>query len=147
MIPMRPCRLNFNSICIYAHQVLPQLQDLFVANRKKGMKRRFRIRRCVELVRYGYTEGCIGCSAAEKGLTAVGHSEECRKRIKAKLLEDEASAGVSWQTGRGRGGRQPAVESSKAIEEDPESDSANVPLASREQRHRCATIKRACKAE
>ena len=120
---------------------------MFVANRKKGLKRRFRIRRRVELVRYGYTQGCLGCSAAETGLTAVGHSEECRERIKAKLLEDEASAGVSWQTGRGRGGRQPAVEPSKASEEDPESDLANVPLASRKQRHKCAIIKRACKAE
>ena len=148
MIPMRPCRSKFS--CVYVvHQVLPQLQDMFVPNRKKGLKRRFRIRRCVELVRYGYTEGCLGCSAAEKGLTAVAHSEKCRERIKARLLEDEVSASIIRKTreGRGRGGHQSDVDSSNAVRGNPESDSANVPLASRKRRRSCATIKRACRAE
>ena len=115
-----------------------------MANRKKGLKRRFQIRRCVELVRYGYTQGCPGCSAAEKGVTAVNHSEECRERIKAKLLEDEASVSVLRETceERGRGGRQPVVDSSHAAQGNPASDAVNVPLASRKRRHGCATKKR-----
>ena len=114
-----------------------------MANRKKGLKRRFRIRRAVELVRYGYTQGCLGCSAAETGLTAVGHSEECRERIKAKLLEDEASVSVLTKTRkeRGRGRRGPVVDSSNAVRGNLASDSASVPLASRKRRHRCVTKK------
>ena len=115
-----------------------------MANRKKGLKRRFQIRRCVELVRYGYTQGCPGCSAAEKGVAAVNHSEECRERIKAKLLEDEASVSVLRKTceERRRGGRQPVVDSSNAARGNPASDAVNAPLASRKRRHGCATKQR-----
>ena len=73
-------------------QVLAELQDEFVANRKKGLKRRFRIRRNVELRQYGLTEGCPGCEAAEKRTKAVGHTEVCRKRVEASMPAHERSA-------------------------------------------------------
>ena len=68
-------------------QVLAELQDEFVANRKKGLKRRFRIRRNVELRQYGLTDGCPGCEAAEKRAKAVGHTEVCRQRVQAMLAQ------------------------------------------------------------
>ncbi len=43
--------------------------------------RKVYIRRHAELQRYGYTEGCLGCTAAVVGTTSAGHNEECRKRI------------------------------------------------------------------
>ena len=73
-------------------QVQAELQDVFTKNRKKGLKRRARITRAVELQQYGYTEGCLGCDAAAKSAKAVGHSEACRKRIEAKMLGDEVAA-------------------------------------------------------
>ena len=73
-------------------QVLAELQDNFVANRKKGLKRRFWIRRNVELRQYGFTDGCPGCEAAEKRAKAVGHTEVCRKRVEAKMLAQETCA-------------------------------------------------------
>ena len=68
-----------------------------MANRKKGLKRRVWIRRNVDLRQYGFTDACLGCEAAAKGLKAVGHTEACRSRIEAKMLEDEASAARLWR--------------------------------------------------
>ena len=39
---------------------------------------RLHIRREVELVQHGYTDGCPGCDAAESGSEAVCHSEDCQ---------------------------------------------------------------------
>ena len=50
--------------------------------------RRFRIRK-EDLENYGYTVGCPGCRAANRGVTHMGHTEECRKRIESKLVENE----------------------------------------------------------
>ncbi len=33
-----------------------------------------------DLEKFGFTVGCPGCRAANRGSTAVGHMEECRKR-------------------------------------------------------------------
>ena len=42
-----------------------------------------------ELDKYGYTPGCPGCIAKQKGMTAKkGHNEVCRKRIEALMKED-----------------------------------------------------------
>ena len=68
-----------------------------MSNRKKGLKRRVWIRRNVDLRQYGFTDACLGCEAAAKGLKAVGHTEACRSRIEAKMLEDEASAARLWR--------------------------------------------------
>ncbi len=35
----------------------------------------------------GFATGCPGCRAANRGSTAVGHSEECRKRIAEELTK------------------------------------------------------------
>ena len=61
-------------------------------NRKKGLKRRARICRAVELREYGFTDGCPGCDAAAKHVHAVGHSETCRMRIEAAMAGNEAAA-------------------------------------------------------
>ncbi len=43
-------------------------------------RRRMRIKK-EDLEKFGYTVGCPGCRAANRGATAVGHTEACRKRI------------------------------------------------------------------
>ena len=71
---------------------MAELQDEFVANRKKGLKRRFWIRRNVELRQYGLTDGCPGCEAAEKRAKAVGNTEVCRQRVQAMLAQETGAA-------------------------------------------------------
>lgn len=83
----RPCRRVYS-------RVQSRLQRVFVESRTKGFKKRAHIRRAVELRQYGFTEGCPGCEAASKGARELGHSEACRRRIEAKMLEDEISAMV-----------------------------------------------------
>lgn len=68
------------------------LQDEFTTNRLKGVARRFRIHRSAELQQYGFTDACLGCEAAMKGLKAAGHTEECRSRIEARMLDGKAAA-------------------------------------------------------
>ena len=43
-------------------------------------RRRFRIRK-EDLEKFGYTAGCPGCRAANRGTTAANHSEERRKSL------------------------------------------------------------------
>ncbi len=47
-------------------------------------RRRFRIRKD-EMEKFGYTAGCPGCRAVNRGTSAMNHSEECRKRIAEEL--------------------------------------------------------------
>ena len=82
-------------------------------NRKKGLKRRARITRAVELQQYGYTEGCLGCDAAARSAKAVSHSEACRKRIEAKMLGDEVAAARLLRARKRRGGFHGAVPTAK----------------------------------
>ena len=82
-------------------------------NRKKGLKRRARITRAVELQKYGYTEGCLGCDAAARSAKAVSHSEACRKRIEAKMLGDEVAAARLLRARKRRGGFHGAVPTAK----------------------------------
>ena len=43
-----------------------------------------------ELEKYGFTEGCPGCIAKQRGEVAKkGHSEACRKRIENLMRQDE----------------------------------------------------------
>ena len=35
--------------------------------------------------KFGYTTGCPGCRAVNRGTTAANHSEECRSRIAEEL--------------------------------------------------------------
>ena len=77
--------------CVHG-RVHARLQQAFVESRTKGLKKRTFIRRAVELRQFGFTEGCPGCEAAAKGARELGHSETCRRRIEAKMLDDEISA-------------------------------------------------------
>ena len=86
---------------------------MFVENRKKGLKRRARITRAVELQQYGYTEGCLGCDAAARSAKAVSHSEACRKRIEAKMLGDEVAAARLLRARKRRGEFHGAVPTAK----------------------------------
>ena len=44
----------------------------------------------IELEKYGFTEGCPGCIAKQRGEVAKkGHSEACRKRIENLMRQDE----------------------------------------------------------
>ena len=43
----------------------------------------------MELVRYGYTDRCIGCQHARLGLKPADHSEECRARIITHMTADD----------------------------------------------------------
>ncbi len=60
--------------------------------------RRFRIR-TEDLGKLGFAEECPGCRAANRGRTAVGHTEACRKRIVEKL---EKNGDVRDWRGSGR---------------------------------------------
>ena len=53
------------------------------------------IRNSVELARYGYTPGCIGCEAAMIQVPSRDHTEQCRTRsIQAMSSDVELSARV-----------------------------------------------------
>ena len=93
--------------------VLSALQDVFVANRKKGLKRRAKICRAVELHKYGFTDGCPGCDAAAKGAKAVGHSEACRQRIETEMVEDEVAAARLLRARKRKGQFHGAVPTAK----------------------------------
>ena len=94
-------------------QVLAELQHEFVTSKQRGLKKRVWIRRNVELRQYGFTDGCPGCEAAAKGAQTIGHSDVCRERIEAKMLEDETSAARVWRA-RERRGETPNVESASS---------------------------------
>ena len=69
---------------------LPTEQGEFtrpVRGKEEYIPRRLRIRKA-DLEKYGYTVGCPGCRAANRGGTAINHNEECRQRITKKLEED-----------------------------------------------------------
>ena len=51
--------------------------------------RRVYIRRSTELKKYGFTDGCPGCTAARDSRGAKAHSEACRERI-VKAMEADA---------------------------------------------------------
>ena len=53
------------------------------------LPRRVRIRRSVELTRYGYTDRCIGSQHARLGLKPADHNEECRARIVRNMTADD----------------------------------------------------------
>ena len=97
----------YPSIFVISLAILMKLQDEFVPSRRKGGARRFRIHRSTELQQYGFTDACLGCEAAMKGLKAAGHTEECRSRIEAKLLDDKAAA-ARLRRARGEERRQVA---------------------------------------
>ena len=42
-----------------------------------------------DLEKYGYTTGCPGCKAKNRGQTGVNHNEECRSRIEEKIRKEE----------------------------------------------------------
>ena len=55
----------------------------------EGVFRRAYIRRHVELRKYGFTQGCRGCMAAETGRAPENHSETCRQRIESAMGANE----------------------------------------------------------
>ncbi len=52
--------------------------------RDEHAPRRMRIT-AKDLDKFGFTVRCAGCRAANRGATAVGHTEECRRRIIGEL--------------------------------------------------------------
>jgi hypothetical protein len=55
-----------------------------------GAPRRVYLRRGVELRKYGFTVGCVGCVLAQAGTTpAQSHSEQCRNRIGEAMKRDQ----------------------------------------------------------
>ena len=61
-------------------------------------RRRFRIRKD-DLEKFGYTAGCPGCRAVNRGTTAANHTEECRSRI-AEELEKVGDVRLERETER-----------------------------------------------
>ena len=55
-----------------------------------GKPRRVYIRASVELVKYGYTPMCAGCSAARDGKPPASHTETCRARIEEEMKKEDA---------------------------------------------------------
>ena len=56
--------------------------------------KRVYIRKEVELQRYGYTENCQGCLNAALGYRSGVHSEACRARIEAAMMQDTVAGGA-----------------------------------------------------
>ncbi len=57
-----------------------------IKGREDFVPRRLRIKK-ETVEKFGFATGCPGRRAAERGLTAVGHSEECRRRISEELTK------------------------------------------------------------
>ena len=71
------------------------MQDEFIARQlPRGVPRRVYIRRGIELKRFGYTEGCLGCAAVEIEFKRAGHDEGCRKRIVTEMLKVDVGVRV-----------------------------------------------------
>jgi hypothetical protein len=79
--------------------------------RVPGPQRRVCIRRRVELRKYGFTEGCIGCvwAAQASSTRAKGHSDECRIRIVELLRVDESDRRTQMMTETTRRGVRSGV--------------------------------------
>jgi hypothetical protein len=88
--------------------------------------KRVYIRKDVELVKYGFTDGCRGCAAAALGERAVGHDETCRLRIERRILEEEEPAiRARLEAAKRRRIGEPAAETGGA---EPGISPANVPV-------------------
>ena len=62
---------------------------------KPFVPRGVKVRSDVELVKYGYTPGCLGCESAQRNGPARDHSRECRKRVEACMsLENKDAAAI-----------------------------------------------------
>ena len=72
--------------CEYVHLVHADLPS--PTNTKPARPRRVYIRNSVELARYGYTPGCIGCEAAMTQGLSRDHTEQCRTRIIQAMSSD-----------------------------------------------------------
>jgi len=73
--------------------------------------RQIKIRRNVELRKFGYSEGCDGCRAAQSGEEPRGHSQECRDRIEKRIIaEDPVRAEALREIKRRRGEGEAAEE-------------------------------------
>ena len=59
----------------------------------EGITRNFRIGDRL-LEKYGFTEGCLGCEAKQKGDPPHVHSDACRSRLEKAMMEDEREAKV-----------------------------------------------------
>jgi hypothetical protein len=68
--------------------------------RVPGPQRRVYIRRRVELRKYGFTKGCLGCdwAARTSSTLAKGHSDKCRIRIVELLRVDESDRRTQMMT-------------------------------------------------
>ena len=53
----------------------------------EAIPRRVYITRAV-LEKYGFTDGCLGCTNSAVRLTGIVHSDECRKRIESAMHQD-----------------------------------------------------------
>ncbi len=69
-----------------------------VRGKDEFIRRRFRIKKD-DLEKYGYTAGCPGCRAANRGTAAANHTEECRKRI-GEELEKVGDERIDRETAR-----------------------------------------------
>ena len=82
------------------------------------LTRQLKIRRKVELERYGFTESCPGCIAAQEEREPRAHSAACRERIESRILQDDIE----------RGERLRAIKTERG-EELPSSQATGVPAS------------------
>ena len=63
-------------------------EDIIAAPQmREAMPRRMRFD-MDDLDKYGFTTGCPGCKATNRGEFSVNHSEECRRRVEEKMRAD-----------------------------------------------------------
>jgi hypothetical protein len=68
-------------IQVHAEPAVPQDELPARPRGPDALPRQLYIRKAVELEKYGYTDGCVGCTAAFLNETAKPHTPECRARI------------------------------------------------------------------
>ena len=102
-----PIRVPLPDIPLGEGAGVPEVSEKEIVPRRRVITMR-------ELEKYGFTPGCIGCEAKRRGGVAKsGHNEECRRRIEAKMNDDELGRAMLDQT------RQKFVEhTARKIEKD-----------------------------
>ena len=83
------------------------------------LPRQIKIRRGVELLWYGYSEGCPGCDAAQSNSEPRAHSIGCRERIENETLRHDAVRRIL------RGEGEPSVATGEGVRRAQETDAVN----------------------
>ena len=77
-------------ICVEPIVEVDALPPTPAPRRHELAQRQIDIRRNVELKKYGYSEKCPGCTAANAMAPPQPHSDTCRRRIESAMMEQDS---------------------------------------------------------